>query len=309
MGLLNHLFGSEKSIARELVKDDARRIKLWEQHIANFAERERLSKHFNYRNVDQALADFETTLTILRKIEHLISPELVTITDEEKTDQEILDDLQRLRNNDEIEQLTGIVSLVKQKESSLLELFQEIYKVLCTELHLIRAIQNKPPNTKELLIKLFRLIFHQEARLYSIFLQEFYYDENKHIHQYVTRISHAIILESEIKEEMETDAEKFAREMFHHISNPESRHHYRKLGEDIFLALAERAGAPMPRVEDIMNGIENMEREMRDDDLMYRIVKKLRPKYDDSKIHGVIIAFRRAYTLLHFEELASEFVT
>tara|TARA_Y100000310_G_scaffold318312_1_gene372213 strand:+ start:184 stop:1113 length:930 start_codon:yes stop_codon:yes gene_type:complete len=309
MGLLNHLFGGKKGIAKELVMDDNKRVALWNEHLTNYASREELSKHFNLGNVDKALQDFETTDKILRQIEALISPELVNIANEEKTDEEILADLEQLKSMPEIEKLSETVVSVKQKQSALLKLFHEILCVLKAELHLMRLIRKKPLDVKDLLLRLFKLIFYHEARLYKVFREQYFSEENKHIHQNIVRIARAIILEEEVKEEMETDEEKFAREIVKQMAPDESRRRYRKLGEDIFLELAEMAGAPMPRGEDITEGIKRMEGFMKNDEIMYKIVKKLRPRYDDTKIRGVILAFREAYNLDHFEDLESEFTT
>ena len=93
MGLLNHLFGSKKDLAKELVMDDNKRMALWNEHLANYASREKLSKHFNYANVDKALQDFEATDIVLGKIETLTSPELVDIANGEKIDKESVSSL------------------------------------------------------------------------------------------------------------------------------------------------------------------------------------------------------------------------
>ena len=316
MGLLNHLFGSKKDIAKELVMDDNKRMALWNEHLANYALREDLSKHFSFENVDKSLQDFEATDKVLRQSESLISPELVNISNEEKTDEEILADLERLRSMHEVEALSDTVVEVKQKQSALLELFHEILSVLKAELHLMRLIRKKPINVRDLLLRLFKLIFHHEARLYMIFREQYFSEENKRIHQDIVRIARAIILEEEVKEEMETDEEKFAREMLKQMAPDESRRRYRKLGEDIFFKLAEMAGAPISRGEDIIKGIgdiikgiKRMEGFMKNDEIMHKIVKKLKQKYEDTKIRGVILAFRKAYNLGHFKELESEFAT
>ncbi|HIH43186.1 TPA: hypothetical protein HA246_06090, partial [Candidatus Woesearchaeota archaeon] len=228
---------------------------------------------------------------------------------EEKTDEEILADLRRLKSRDEIEALSDAVLSVKQKQSALLKLLHEIYNVLKAELHLIRFVRKKTTDSRDLLLRLFEIIFNQEAKLYKVFREQYFFAENKHIHANIVRITRAIILEEEVKEEMETDEEKFAREIVKQMSSDESKRRYRKLGEDIFLALAGIAGAPMPTGEDITKGIERMKGFMKNDNIMHKIVKKLRPKYDDFKIRGVILAFRNAYNLGHFEELESEFAT
>lgn len=309
MGLLNHLFGSKKDLAKELFMDDNKRMDLWNKHLTNYMLRKQLSKQFNYGNVDRALQNFDTTNEILNQIESLIFPEFVNISDEEKTDKEILADLERLKSMHEIGTLSDAVVSAKQKQSALLKLFREILGVLKVELHLIRLIRKKPKNLRDLLLKLFEIIFHHEDRLYKVFREQDFFDENKPIHQNIVRIARAIILEEEVKEEMETDEEKFAGEMVKQMIPGESRRRYRKLGEDIFFILADMAGAPMPRGEDITKGIERMEGFMKNDEIMYKIVKKLRPKYDDTKLKAVILAFRQAYNLGHFEGLKSEFAT
>jgi len=309
MGLLNHIFGSKKGIAKELVMDDNKRMALWDEHLSNFLIREQLSKSFNYGNVDKTWQDFETTDKLLEQIEGLISPELVNIANEEKTSAEILADLKLLKTNPEIEELSDTIVSVKQREDALRKLFQEIFYVLKAELHLIRLIRTRPSDSRNLLTRLFEIIFHQEARLYKIFREKDFFEENKHIHAEIIRIARAIMLEEEVKEEMETDEEKFAEEIIEQMVPDESKRRYRELGENIFIELAEIAGAPMPRGEDITEGIKRMEGLMRNDETMRRIVKKLRPKYDETKIRAVILAFRKAYNLGHFEELESEFVT
>ena len=64
-------------------------------------------------------------------------------------------------------------------------------------------------------------------------------------------LRHRKKIEEEVKEEMETDEEKFAREIVKQMAPDESRRRYRKLGEDIFVELAEMAGAPLKMGEDI----------------------------------------------------------
>ena len=309
MGLFNHLFGNKKNVVKELMTKDAQRVELWHEHLKNYELRESLSKQFNYGNVDKAIKDFGTTLQLLRQIESLISPELVTVNDEIKTDQIILEDLKKLKGNREYEILSANILYATRKHQELIKLFQEIYDVLRLELHLIRLIKTHPNNLRSLLLSLFEIIFHREARLYKIFIEQMYFEEDKNLHAEIVRITRAILLEEEVKEEMEKDEEKFAREILKQMIPTESKHRYRKLGEDIYLKLAEMAGAPMPRGEDLTKGIELMQKFMREDDTMKMVVKRLRPKYDDVKIRGVIIAFRNAYNLGHFEELESAFAT
>jgi len=240
---------------------------------------------------------------------------LNSISDEEPLEKEIFGNLQRLKSIGEIESLSKVIIEEKQKVLRLLSLFQEMHDVLRAELRLIQLIRKRIwkdgiATVKSLLLKLFELIFHHEDRLYGVFIERYYCEENKDTHKNIVRIARAIILEEEIKEELETDEDKFAREMVEKMHPGESKRMYRELGEDIFYALLDEAGTPFStKGDEFMKGVKRMEDSIKNDKLLYRIIKKLRPKYDDMKIRAVIQAFRKAHYLGHFEELEAEFAT
>ena len=307
MVLLNHLFGSPKAIAKELIMDDNKRISLWTEHVSNYASREQLSKHFKFDKVDAALKDFETTKSVLDEIVALISPELVNIENEEKTDKEILADLNKLKTNDQLDKLSDDAVFLSQKQAVIIEIFNEILVLLKTELHLIKLIKQNP--SRELLLELFKMIFHKEARLYIIFREQFFCEESKPIHQNIMRIAKAIILEQEVKELLETAEEKFAREVISKMDPSGSKNKYRTLGEDIYFELTEMVDAPFSKGDEVLEGIRQMEELMKDDKLMYVLIKKLRRSYNDTAISGIILAFRSAYNLGHFLDLEGLFAT
>ena len=300
MGLLNHLFGNKKSIAKELVMDDNKRMNLWRKHISNYYKREALCKHFSFGNIDNALKYFETTKKVLDQIESLISSELINIKEEDKDDKEILADLESLRSDAEIDDLLGILVEEKQKQTALLSLFKEIHDTLLVELYMIRLIRKKPFNVKEILLKLFTLINNREFMLYKVFNKEYFSNENKESHAKIVQFARAIILGQELKEEIETDEEKFAKDMLRLMAPGESKKGYRKLGENIFSLLDNAAEVPL-KGEGILIGIKKMERLMKDDEFIYKLIKKLKPRFDDTKIRAAIIAFRKAYDFGHFE--------
>ena len=61
--------------------------------------------------------------------------------------------------------------------------------------------------------------------------------------------------------------------------------------------------------EDITEGIRKMEGLMKNDAILYKIIKRLKRKYNDTIIRATMLAFRKAYDLNHFEDLESEFAT
>jgi hypothetical protein len=307
MGLLNHLFGNAKGTIKELAMDEGKRMELWKQHVANSELRDSISRHFNYKNVDAAVLNFDETLKVLEQIESSISPELITIDEEFKVDKETLEELKYLEILCHVDGIKETFGSLKKKEKILIELFQKIYKCLMAELHLIRLIKKKPDNVRELLLELFELLYHLEGRLYKVFRDKYYADENARIHSDITRITRAIFLQEKIKQEKETDDEKFARELRREMTQPESTHRYRKLGESILEKIAEIAGSPFSKeADEYMSGLKKMERLIEDDKLMHDLVRKLKPKYGVMKIKLVVDAFRSAYTYQHFEDLMSE---
>lgn len=312
--MLNHLFGNNsrenKDTARKLVMDENKRMTLWNEHLSTHLLREKLCENFNFKNVDSALQNFEATKDILIQLENLISPEFVNINNEEKNEVEILDDLKKLKTNSELDKLCDDVVYLKQKQSNIIALFDEMLLVLRTELHLIQLLKTNPINSRDLLLKLFEIIFHKEARLYQVFMEKtFRREENKHIHFAIVKIARSIILEEELKEEIESDEEKFVREIVTKMGLSESRNSYRLMAENMYLDLADMAGAPLRNDEDILDGINRLGEFIKDDVVMYNLVKKLKPKYTDLEIKMVILAFRFAFDLGHFDDYNSEFAT
>ncbi len=311
MGLFNHLFGGKKRIAEELKLDEKKRLVLWKKHIQNYPKKEELSRYFSFRDIDNALKDINALDNVMRQIESLILQELVNIKDEEKTDKEILADLGRLTSEQSKNETNGLNVTIEDeyyKQKALLKLFKKIHEVLKLELHAINAIKKHPENMRELLLYLFRLIFHQEAYLYHIYLKK---SSDRSLDEEINKITRAILLEQEFKKEVQSAEDRFVRSVVEIMGvegSEETKHHYRKLAESIYFRLAEMAGAPI-KIGDITKGIERLERLMRNDGVMFEIIKKERPKYSNEKILWIIKAFRKAYSEGHFLELESEFAT
>jgi hypothetical protein len=307
MGLLNHLFGSKKSIAKELKKDEQDKLwTLFEKQVSNYKKKEELCKHFSYGNVDKALKNFNATKRTLRRIRALIFSELVSISDEEKLEKEILEDLEGLKGKDEIKDLSLVIVTEEGRKEKLHELFNEIHNVLMIELHLIRVILENPLNVRNLLLHLFRLIYHREEHLYEVFRKGAYSTQSRHLHKEICRIAKAVIFQEEVEELKETDEDKFARSMFKYMGKTESQHSYRVLGEAIFDKLAEMAGLPSSRKEDVTECLERMEELMKYNKVLFKIIKKLRPKYSDMKIVAARRAFRKSFDMGAFEGFVAD---
>ncbi len=58
MGLLNHLFGGKKGLARELEEDSEKRYEIWKEFVSSHEKRKDLVKNFNYANADNTIKGF-----------------------------------------------------------------------------------------------------------------------------------------------------------------------------------------------------------------------------------------------------------
>lgn len=308
MGLLTKLFGAKNHPARDLVIAEERRLELWDMHIENFSNKSALAGNFNFATVDKAVADFNKTKGILEKIEALVNPELINIQEEEKTEAEIISDLKNLKHKDILLSLGEALVRERGKEEKIKITFEEIHNVLKVELHLIQIIRTEPKNVRELLLQLFTLINFHEQRLYKPFISWYYLDENKPLHAEVTRFARAALLEEKIEEQFISEEELFA-ETIYKVLGKGSKGKYRKLAEAIFLTLAERVGAPFGIGADIEKPMKDMETLIENDQILYEIIKKLKPREEEKTIKAMVIAFRKAHNEALFEELYASFIT
>jgi hypothetical protein len=281
---------------KKLEMDKKQLLTLWQQHLENYQKREELCKHFSKNNINNTLKNFDVTISILEQIKALISLEIINIDNEEKLDKEIITDLEKLKPLRELERLTGNFVHERNKQTTLLSIFQEIHDILKIELHLITLIKKRPSNVKELLFQLFTLIFRNEAELYKPFMEHSFFEKEKYFE--LLKIITATLNQKEVESETVEEAlnkilaEKVLEQM--RVSE-EELNEYRELGEDIYIFLANIAIKQLPE-GDIVDIKGKMDELVKDNTLLYKIIKKLKSKYDDEKINAVIIAFHEAFT-------------
>ncbi len=312
MGLLNHLFGNMSSVVGEVRLDSQKRLQLWQEHLANYPERERLSSSFSFRNVDAALQNFDWLIQVLGGIERLIARDLIDIEGEEKAESEILADLKRLvGNSNDYTRLNDSVLEEENTQKALLLIFQRIHDVLKAELHVIKLIRQKPGNVRELLLMLFQLIFHREALLYRRFSPASFRD--KLLADKVGRIATAVLLEQEFKEEANADEIAFVTRMVAGMGHADSKNRYRLLAESIFAELLEKTGAPWGTADEFERGFREFEELIGNDGalagIIADVIRKRHFRYRQEDIPFILKAFKQSYDRGHFNDLQSEFST
>jgi len=308
MGLFNHLFRNKADLAIEINFDSKRRIELWSEHLANYPKREALAKFFSFANIDNALKSPERLDGLLAEIGSLVSKDLVSIEGEEKTQDEILKDIERLLSSSmrdfEISHLTSIVA----RQTAIFNALERLYQILKAELHAIRTARKNP--NKNFLLNLFKLIFHEEAHINNTFKSEFYATDGLSNWEDLDRLAKSVLLEEKLTDDMQSAEETFVRmtvkQMGHGL-----RRKYRRLAEDIYYDLLELIGAPFRTLDDSEKGLKELERLVLDDNTLRKLILKNKRslKLTDEQVEWTINAFRKSYESGHFEELNAEFGT
>ncbi len=311
-----HLMGGGEGIAKDLTLNRKRLLDLWKEHLQNFTHREDLARLFKPGNLNVPKVVYSPRFwrdlqPVLDKIEALISRDFITIRDEEKSEEEILSDLKRLTSKEsraEIVDLTDSIVHEFNKHQQLRKLFKKVHDILNAELHVIPLIREKPKNFPDLLKGLFQLIFQEEPRLYRIFKEEdFVFDKPAFFE--IERIATAVFLGEELKEELVTAEDAFAKLAVRIMEDPDSEHEYRELGEKIYIGLAKLI-PPFARIlirGDITEWEERIRELILNDGVMTKVTESVlqnkNKTYDTAHVKGLIRAFRKSYGLEHFREL------
>lgn len=212
MGLFNHLFGGKEGVAKELF-DKERRLMLLEQHLSDYPLRENMSRAFSPGNVDKALSDWDGLDTVLNQIASSISKDLIEIDEEERDEAVIMADMKLLtqvpQSQDPVKWKSELVEVL-DKQKVLFQIFRRIHDVLKLELEAIRRIRQRSPNSREMLLYLFRLIFNQEAILYMSLKEEYFID--REVYVMVNRVVRAVLLEEEMLKELPPDKRRLLKQ-------------------------------------------------------------------------------------------------
>jgi len=309
-----HLMSGGKGISKDIVLNRRRLLELWKEHLQNYAYREDLARLFkpgelNNAKVVKSNRYWEDLQPVLDKIEALISKDLINIDQEEKREEDILSDLKALTSDESRKDIIGLTDAIVNefnKLKPLIQLFKKAHDILKLELHLIRLIRTKPKNFVDLLRGLFKLIFHEESRIYRIFKEEeFVYDKAAFFE--VERIATAIFLGEELKEE-EADAEKvFVKLAVKIMGDSSSENEYRKIGEYIYIELAKLIHPIEFQLGNVQEWSERFRELVLNDVILTNAIKAVflreHKQLDEKHLKSIILAFRKSYGLEHFIEI------
>jgi len=148
MGLLNRFFRSTEAIAKELVEDENTIVKTWKEYLASTKEKGEL--------ID-AIQSGQNLQKLLQRLKSVVSSELVKISDEEKTEKELLADITAIeheKNVKRVQKLQYCFYNAETKYKFIYHLLEELLNVLKQELHLTENLSKGAKNEAVFVAKL-----------------------------------------------------------------------------------------------------------------------------------------------------------
>ncbi len=145
MGLLNHLFGSKESIAREIEADKEAIIKHWKHYLSTIPGKREIIERLKFDN------NFQRNLQELKK---LLDLGLIDISDEEKEESELISDLEAIEHSQKIKRvhkLEQCLGYAETKYEYVYRLLHQLHLILRSQMHLVLKLQIGSKDTEKLI--------------------------------------------------------------------------------------------------------------------------------------------------------------
>lgn len=137
MGVLNRLFGSTESLAREMEADDESILQHWTHYLGTISKKKKLVGGL------RVSSSFQKNLGNLKK---LLDLELVDISGEEKDESELISDLKKMGHQERIKRvhrLEQCLMYVETKYEYVYQLLHQLHLVLQAQMHLVMNLLAK----------------------------------------------------------------------------------------------------------------------------------------------------------------------
>lgn len=145
MALLDNLFGSTESRAKEIEFDDESIIRHWKHYLSTIYGKMEI---INFLSVDN---NFQINLEKLKK---LLELELVDISDEEKEESELISDLEAIEHSQKVRRVHKLEQCLDYTETKfeyVYRLLHQLYSILRSQMHLVLKLQAGSKDTEKLI--------------------------------------------------------------------------------------------------------------------------------------------------------------
>ena len=145
MGLLNHLFGSKESIAKEIEADEEAIVKHWKHYLSTIPRKKDIIEKLRFDG------DFQN---ILRELKKLLDLELIDISDEEKEESELISDLEAIEHSQKVKRvhkLEQCLGYAETKYEYVYSLLHQLHSILRSQMHLVVKLQAGSKDSERLI--------------------------------------------------------------------------------------------------------------------------------------------------------------
>ncbi len=145
MGLLNRLFSSTESLAQELELDEQLIQKQWKTYLKTVSKKKVIIEQLSLNK------DFDINL---QKLTRLLTLELVDISQEEKEEAELIDDLEVLEHAQKIkrvQRLEQCLGYAETKYEYTYHLLHQLHLVLKSQMHLVKSLRTSSAAVEKLI--------------------------------------------------------------------------------------------------------------------------------------------------------------
>ncbi len=145
MGLLNRLFGSAESLAKEIEEDEKAIIKCWKDYFNTIPRKKAIIEKLKLGRF------FQSKVQELKK---LLDLELVDISGEEIEESEIISDIESMEHSRKIKRvhrLEQCLRYVETKHEYVYHLLHQLHTSLKAQLHIVNKLLSGSKNTRKLL--------------------------------------------------------------------------------------------------------------------------------------------------------------
>lgn len=162
MGLLNRIFGGKKNLAKEISLDAEKIKQIWADYLVSFDKKKEIvsGREFGIGNMGRPM-----NLDNVLLLEGLISRELVDVAAVDKSEKEIIDDLNVLSSGKQwskLDDLRSEFTFERNVEPQVKKFLKKLKEVLETEFQVIQIMKNNPAKASDLAYKLGELVRETE---------------------------------------------------------------------------------------------------------------------------------------------------
>ncbi len=144
MSILNRLFGTSESIARDAAHDDESILEHWKKYLETVPQKKAIIEHL------RTDGDLQKNAAALK---NLLTSELADISTDEKQEADLISDLEALAHEQKIKRIHKLEQCLRYVDTRyeyVFALLEHLFKILCAQMHLVEKLRAGSKNSERL---------------------------------------------------------------------------------------------------------------------------------------------------------------